>query len=68
MKAKTIEQARSMAKAQSLEKKFKDETINIIYCSRTEHFYVDTGGLIRLWEQLAGCYVNGVYTAEKSNP
>ena len=47
--------------------KYKDEAIYIIYCSRTEYFYVDTNSLIRLWEQLFGYYENGVYTAEKSH-
>ncbi len=65
MKAKTIEEAKSLAKSQSLEKKYKDETIHIIYCNRTKHFYVDTDGLIRLWEQAVGYYVNGIYTSEK---
>jgi hypothetical protein len=67
MKAKTIEEAKSLAKGKSLEKKHKDESIFIIYCYRTEHFYIDTDGLIRLWEQLHGYYINGAYTTEKSN-
>ena len=49
------------------DKKYKDETIHIIYCNRTEKFYVDTNGLIRLWEQSFGYYVNGIYTSEKLN-
>ncbi|MGJ1485716.1 DNA-binding protein [Sphingobacterium multivorum] len=65
MKAKTIEEAKSMAKDKSLETQYKDEAIYIIYCSRTEFFYVDTDSLIRLWERLIGYYENGVYTAEK---
>ncbi|WP_134091124.1 DNA-binding protein [Olivibacter sp. XZL3] len=64
MKAKSIEEAQSLAKSQSLETKYKDEAIHIIYCNKTEYFYVDRDGLIRLWEQLIGYYVNGVYTAE----
>ena len=64
MKAKSIDEAKSMAKSQSLETKYKDEAVYIIYCNRTEYFYVDTDNLIRLWEQLIGCYENGVYTAE----
>ncbi|WP_228423103.1 DNA-binding protein [Chryseobacterium mucoviscidosis] len=67
MKAKTIEEAKELAKAKSLEKKHKEETVHIIYCNRTEYFYIDTDGLIRLWEQSFGYYVNVVYTAEKSN-
>ncbi|ASE64187.1 DNA-binding protein [Chryseobacterium indologenes] len=67
MKAKTIEEAKELAKGKSLEKKHKDETVHIIYCNGTEYFYIDTDGLIRLWEQSFGYYVNGVYTAEKSH-
>jgi len=67
MKAKSIEEAKSMAKGKSLETEHKDETVHIIYCNRTQYFYVDTDGLIRLWEQSIGYYVNGVYTAEKSH-
>ena len=67
MEANTIEEAKNLAKAQSLEKKHIDETIHIIYCNRTEKFYVDTNGLIRLWEQSFGYYVNGIYTSEKSH-
>ncbi|TDQ10164.1 DNA-binding protein [Pedobacter metabolipauper] len=67
MKAKSIEEAKSLAKSQSLETKYKDEAIYIIYCNRTEFFYIDTNSLIRLWEQLFGYYENGVYTAEKSH-
>ncbi|SJN18394.1 hypothetical protein FM120_01010 [Sphingobacterium faecium PCAi_F2.5] len=54
-----------MDKTQSLEKKHKDETTFIVYCNRTEHFYIDMDGLIRLWEQSFGYYVNGVYTSGK---
>ena len=67
MKVKTIEEAKELAKGKSLKKKHKDETVHIIYCNRTEYFYIDTDGLIRLWEQSFGYYVNGVYTAEKSH-
>lgn len=67
MKAKTIDEAKSMAKDKSLETQCKDKTIYIIYCNRTEYFYVDTDSLIRLWERLIGYYENGIYTAEKSN-
>lgn len=66
MKTKTIEEAKELAKGMSLEKKHKDETVHIINCNRTEYFYIDTDGLIRLWEQSFGYYVNGVYTFEKS--
>ena len=67
MKVKSIEEAKSLAKSQSLETKYKDEAIYIIYCNRTEYFYADTNSLIRNWEQLIGCYENGVYTAEQSH-
>lgn len=64
MKAKSIYEAKNMAKSQSLETKFKDEALYIIYCNRTEYFYVDTNSLLRTWEQLTGYYENGVYNAE----
>ena len=67
MKATTIAEAKELAEGKSLKKKHKDETVHIIYCNRTEYFYIDTDGLIRLWEQSFGYYVNGVYTAEKSH-
>lgn len=67
MKAKTIDVAKSLAEDKSLETQYKDEIIYIIYCSRTEYFYVDTDSLIRLWERLIGYYENGVYTPEKSH-
>ncbi|WP_159155344.1 DNA-binding protein [Empedobacter brevis] len=67
MKAKTIEEAKSMAKGKSLETKRKDEAIHIIYCNRTQHFYADTNSFIRNWEQLIGYYINGVFTCEKSH-
>jgi glutamyl-tRNA reductase len=64
MKAKSIDEAKNMAKSQSLETKYKDEAIYIIYCNRTEYFYIDTNSLLRNWEQLTGYYENGVYNAE----
>ncbi|MCC2599497.1 DNA-binding protein [Sphingobacterium spiritivorum] len=64
MKAITIEEAKNLARAKSLEKKHKGESVFIIYCNRTEHFYIDTNGLVRLWEKLYGYYVNGVYATE----
>jgi len=64
MKAKTIEEAKILARAKSLKKKYEDESIFIIYCNRTEHFYIATDGLIRLWEKSHGYYVNGLYTTE----
>ena len=67
MKVKSIDEAKSLAKSQSLETKYKDEAIYIIYCNRTEFFYIDKNSLIRLWEQLFGYYENGVYIAEKSH-
>ncbi len=67
MKAKSIDEAKSLAKVQSLETKYKDEAMYIIYCNRTEYFYVDTDSLIRMWEQLIGYYINGVFTTEKQH-
>ncbi|MBL7867199.1 MAG: DNA-binding protein [Flavobacterium lindanitolerans] len=67
MKPTTIEEAKSMAKAKSLEVQYKDEAIYIIYCNRTKQYYVDTDSLIRLWELLVGYYENGVFTSEKSH-
>ena len=67
MKAKTIDEAKSLAKDKSLETQYKDEAIYIIYCSRSQYFYADNDSLIRRWERLIGYYENGVYTAEKSN-
>lgn len=64
MKTKSIDEAKSMAKSQSLETKYKDEAVYIIYCNRTEYFYIDTNSLLRTWENLTGYYENGVYTAE----
>lgn len=64
MKAKSIDEAKSMAKSQSLETKYKEEAIYIIYCNRTEYFYIDANSLLRNWEQLTGYYENGVYNAE----
>jgi len=64
MKTKSIVEAKSMAQSQSLETKYKDEAIYIIYCNRTEYFYIDTNSLLRTWEQLTGYYENGVYTPE----
>lgn len=65
MKTKSIDEAKGFAKTQSLDKRHKDVAIYIIHCNRTGCFYVDTNSLIRLWEQLFGYYVNGVYTSEK---
>lgn len=62
---KSLDVAKSHAKTKSLDKGNKDTTVYIIYCTRTEYFYVDTNNLIRLWEQLFGYYINGVYTSEK---
>ncbi|KGO11294.1 MULTISPECIES: hypothetical protein [Weeksellaceae] len=67
MKAKSIDEAKSLAKGKSIETQYKDEAIYIIYCSRTKYFYVDTDSLIRLWERLIGYYENGIYTAEKQH-
>ena len=63
MKAKSIDEAKSLAKEKSLETQYKGNVIYVIYCNRTEYFYIDTDSLIRLWERLIGYYENGVYTA-----
>ena len=65
MKTKSKEEAKCHAKAQSLNKDYKDVPVYIIHCSRTEFFYVDTDSLIRLWEQLIGYYTNGIFTEEE---
>ena len=57
----------SMAKEKSLETQYRDEAIYIIYCNRTEYFYVDIDSLIRLWERLIGYYENGKYTDAETN-
>ena len=67
MKTKSKDEAKSYAKAQSLDKDYKDVPVYIIHCSRTEFFYVDTDSLIRLWEQLIGYYINGVFTDEEQH-
>ncbi|MCL1650558.1 DNA-binding protein [Elizabethkingia anophelis] len=67
MKTTSKTEAKQLAKAYSHNKEYKDVALYIIYCNRTELYYVDTNSLIRLWEQLIGYYVNGVYTAEKSH-
>ena len=61
MKLKSKDDAKRCAKAQSLNKDYKDVAVYIIHCNRTKHFYVDTDGIIRLWEQLIGYYINGIY-------
>lgn len=64
MKTKSIDEAKEIAKNASLESLHKDKAFYIIYCSRTECFYIDTNSLIRNWEQLSGYYINGVYIEE----
>lgn len=66
MKAKTLDEAKKLAKDESLEKQNRDDAFYIIYCNRTQLYYVDTNSLIRLWERLTGYYINGFYTIEKS--
>ena len=65
MKTALKEEAKNYAKTQSLNKDYKDVPVYIIHCSRTKLFYVDTDSLIRLWEQLMGYYINGVFTNEE---
>ena len=67
MKTKSKEEAKSYAKTQSLNKDYRDVPVYVIYCNRTELFYVDTNSLTRLWEQLIGYYINGVYTDEEQH-
>jgi hypothetical protein len=67
MKTKSKDEAKKLAKAYSHNKDYKDMAVYIIHCNRTGVYYVDTNSLIRLWEQLIGYYVNGVYMAEKSH-
>ena len=67
MKTKTKDEAKSYAKAQSLNKDYKNVPVYIIHCNRTEFFFVDTDSLIRLWEQLIGYYINGVFTDEEQH-
>lgn len=67
MKAKSKQEAKSYAKAQSLKKDYKDVPVYIIRCNRTALFYVDTDSLIRLWEQLIGYYLNGIFTDEEQH-
>lgn len=62
MKTRSIEEAHDYAKRQSLEEAHRDEAIYLIYCNRTKFVYVDANGLIRLWEQQLGYYLNGVFT------
>ena len=61
MKTESKEEAKELAKAYSL-KDYKGKPVYIIYFNRTGYFYIDDKGFIRLWEQLGGYYVNGVYT------
>lgn len=66
MKAKTIEEAKRLAKNKSLKSQNKDEAIYIIYCNRTGLYYAETNSLIRNWEELIGYYENGVYTSDNN--
>jgi len=67
MKTKSKNEVKQLAKAYSHNTQYRDVALYIIYCNRTGYYYVDTNSLIRLWEQIVGYYVNGVYTAEKSH-
>ncbi|MFT4152895.1 hypothetical protein [Parafilimonas sp.] len=64
-KTKSKNEAKRYAKSQSLDKDYRGVPVYIIHCNRTAYFYVDTDSLIRLWEQLIGYYINGIYTSEK---
>lgn len=65
MKTPSRTEAKKLAKAYSNNKDYMGMPVYIIYCSRSENYYVDTNGLIRLWEMLIGYYINGVFTPEK---
>ncbi|KFF76031.1 DNA-binding protein [Chryseobacterium sp. P1-3] len=67
MKTKSKTEAKKLAKAYSHNKDYIDVPVYVIYCNRTEKYYVDTNGLILLWERLIGYYINGVFTPEKNN-
>ncbi|BFO65369.1 DNA-binding protein [Chryseobacterium sp. KCF3-3] len=67
MTTKSKSEAKKLAKAYSYNKDYTDVPVYVIYCSRTEKYYVDTNGLIRLWEKLEGYYIKGVFTSEKNN-
>lgn len=67
MRTKSKSEAKKLAKAYSYNKDYTDVPVYVIYCSRTEKYYVDTNGLIRLWEKLEGYFINGVFTSEKNN-
>ena len=66
MKTQSKIEARKLAKAYSYNKEYVDVPVYIIYCSKTEHYYVDSNSLIRSWERLIGYYINGVFTSEKN--
>ncbi|MCT3746794.1 DNA-binding protein [Chryseobacterium arthrosphaerae] len=65
MKTPSRTEANKLAKAYSNNKDYMGMAVYIIYCSRSENYYVDTNSLIRLWEILIGYYINGVFTPEK---
>lgn len=62
MKAQRIDEAKKMAKEESLEK--QDEAIFIIYCNRTKYHYIAIDGFIRSWERLIGYYENGKFISQ----
>lgn len=59
-------EAKQLAKAYSQNKEYKDVHVYVIYCNRTKRYYVDTNSLIRLWEQIIGCYTNGFFTSNSN--
>ena len=67
MKTPSKTEAKKLAKAYSYNKEYADVPVYIIYCNRSEKYYVDTNSLIRLWETLIGYYINGVFTSVKNN-
>ncbi|WNI34749.1 DNA-binding protein [Chryseobacterium sp. SG20098] len=67
MKTKSRTEAKKLAKAYSYNKEYADVPVYIIYCNRSEKYYVDTNSLIQSWERLIGYCINGVFTPEKQN-
>lgn len=65
MKTKSKNEAKKRVKAYSYNRDYEDVPVYIIYCNRSENYYVDTDSLIQSWEKLIGYYMNGVYTSEK---
>ncbi|HRP16430.1 MAG TPA: hypothetical protein PLU27_00575 [Ginsengibacter sp.] len=63
MKTKNKEEAKGFAKVKAIIKTARIY-LYLLFIA-TEFFYADTISLTRMWEQIIGCYVNGVFTAEE---